>query len=268
MRVPIYQVDAFTTHIFGGNPAAVCPLTTWLPHRILQSVAQENNLAETVYFVDTGDHFAIRWFTPEGEIDLCGHATLAAAHIIFQTLRPEWNTVVFRSPSHEILTVRREPGTGVYAMDFPAWTMQPCQAPAEIVAAMGCKPLTAFENRDLILIYPDERTVAALAPHVAFMPVGRYECIIATAPGTSADFVSRVFCPGASVAEDPVTGSAHCSLIPYWAKKHNRTVLHAHQISARGGEIDCVYRGNRVTMRGQAVTFMQGMFELPQECML
>ena len=255
MRLPIYQVDAFTRRLFAGNPAAVCPLEGWLEDGVLQAIAAENNLSETAFFVRQDDRFRLRWFTPAVEVDLCGHATLAAAFIILNYLEPSREAVRFDTRSGE-LSVRR--AGDLLAMDFPARAPVPCDLPAGLIEALGAAPVGIFRSRDLMALFETEEEVRALKPRMDLLAQVDAFAVIATAPARDADFVSRFFAPRGGIPEDPVTGSAHCTLVPYWSKRLGKRDLHALQVSARGGELWCQDAGDRVTLKGRAVLFMQG----------
>lgn len=259
MEIPIYQVDAFSSAAFGGNPAAICPLEEWLPDETLQAIAAENNLSETAYFVRTGERFALRWFTPGCEVDLCGHATLASAYVLFHELGAAWgaagDTLRFDTKSGE-LVVRRD-GERL-AMDFPSRPPGRVDVDPGLVGAMGGEPIEILAARDYLLVYRSASEVRALAPNMeALARIDRF-AFIATAPGEDCDFVSRFFAPAKGVPEDPVTGSAHCTLIPYWAARLGKTSLKARQISKRGGELFCRLDGDRVEMAGSAALFLRG----------
>jgi predicted PhzF superfamily epimerase YddE/YHI9 len=252
-RLPIYQVDAFTDRLFGGNPAAVCPLEAWLPDATMQAIAAENNLAETAFFVREGRDYALRWFTPTVEVDLCGHATLASGHIVFSFLEPERESVSFRTLKAGTLAVSRR--ADMLVMDFPARPAIPAEAPPGLLAALGGKPHEVLRARDHLIVYGNAAEVAALAPD--FAALAKVECwaAIATASGDGGiDFVSRFFAP----AQDPVTGSSHCTLVPYWAKRLGKTELEARQLSRRGGALTCALKGDRVTIAGRAVLYLEG----------
>jgi len=258
MRLPIYQVDAFTDRLFGGNPAAVCPLESWLSDATLQSIAAENNLSETAFFVPEGDGYALRWFTPEIEVDLCGHATLASAHVIFERLSPQLDQVRFRTLNAGMLTVQRQGDS--LTMDFPSRPPLPTIAPPGLAAALGlAKPLDVLKARDHLVVYERAADVAALTPDFAALSKLPCWAVIATAPGEGAvDFVSRFFAPLHGVPEDPVTGSAHCTLTPYWAERLGKLHLEARQISKRGGALGCALKGERVELTGRAVLYLEG----------
>jgi PhzF family phenazine biosynthesis protein len=256
MTIPIYQADAFTDQLFGGNPAAICPLSEWLPDEVMQQIAKENNLAETAFFVKTDKGFALRWFTPEYEIDLCGHATLASAHILFTELAYNGDTIHFETVKAGVLTVKKDGDK--YTMDFPSRPPIPIEIPNGLTEALGKQPLAILRSRDYFVVYETEDDILSINPD--FFALSKMDTVgvIITAPGKRSDFVSRFFAPGAGIPEDPVTGSAHCNLIPYWAKKLGKDKLHAYQLSARKGELWCELKGDRVLMSGKAVTYLKG----------
>jgi predicted PhzF superfamily epimerase YddE/YHI9 len=240
MDLPIYQIDAFSSKIFAGNPAAVCPLTEWLPDTTLQAIAAENNLSETAYFVPNGPRFQLRWFTPRCEVDLCGHATLASAFVLFHELHEPDELIRFETQSGE-LTVAPDAG---------------------LLAALGGNPVEILAARDYLVRYATEAEVRALTPDMqALTRIDKF-AVIATAPGNDCDFVSRFFAPAKGVPEDPVTGSAHCTLTPYWAEKLGKCKLNARQISERGGELVCTLAGNRVKIAGRAALYLRGMIRV------
>ena len=258
MRIPLFQVDAFTSRLFGGNPAAVCPLAEWLPEATMQAIAAENNLAETAFFVPQGDRYLLRWFTPTVEVDLCGHATLASGYVVTRILAPERRSVTFDTLKAGPLEVKRD--GELLAMDLPAWPPEEKPADPRVLAALGAPPAESFVARGRTLaVYYRAEEVAALRPDFAAMRWVEGADAIATAPGRDGvDFVSRYFAPNYGVDEDPVTGSAHCVLTPYWAARLGKDQLTARQISARGGELTCTLRGARVTIAGQAVLYLEG----------
>lgn len=257
MKLSIYQVDAFTDQLFGGNPAAIVPLTDWLPAPEMQKIAAENNVAETAFFVPKGEDFEIRWFTPTLEIDLCGHATLASAHILYSELGYNRLSVHFHTLKAGTLSVGFK--NGVYTLDFPSRPVSFCEIPDGLLDAMGGNvPKEIFHARDYMLVYETEADVSALKPDFSALLKATEMGVIATAKGDKSDFVSRFFIPGAGINEDPVTGSTHCNLIPYWAEKLEKTELHAYQISERKGELWCTFKGDRVLMAGKAVTYLKG----------
>jgi PhzF family phenazine biosynthesis protein len=257
MTISIYQADAFTDKLFGGNPAAICPLNEWLPDATMQKIAIENNLAETAFFVKSASGYKLRWFTPEYEIDLCGHATLATAHILFTELEHASDTIHFETVKAGTLIVTKDGDK--YTMDFPTRPPIPIEPPNGLAEALSEKqPLAFLRSRDYFLVYETEQDIKDITPD--FFALSKMDTIgvIVTAPGDKSDFVSRFFAPGAGIPEDPVTGSAHCNLIPYWAKKLGKNNLHAYQISARRGELWCELKGDRVLMSGKAVTYLKG----------
>lgn len=265
MKLTIYQVDAFTDKLFGGNPAAVIPLHTWIDDSLMQQIAEENNLAETVFFVAKLDGFHIRWFTPELEIDLCGHATLAAAFVLFELLGYEKETITFYSQSG-LLKVHRD---GSYiVLDFPSWKPERITAyPEELIKGLGIAGhVGVYKKRDYIVELETAKQVLAVKPDFSLLNTIDVIGVIVTAPGNSRsevpfngiDFVSRFFAPNCGVPEDPVTGSAHSQLTPFWAEKLGKTEMHALQLSKRGGELWCTQNGDRVLMKGKAVFYMQG----------
>jgi PhzF family phenazine biosynthesis protein len=258
MRIPLYQVDAFTNTLFGGNPAAVCPLTEWLPDGTMQAIAAENNLAETAFFVLQGERYLLRWFTPTVEVELCGHATLASGYVVTHILAPNQRAVVFDTLKAGPLEVSRD--GDLLAMDFPAWPPDAEPADPRVLDALGVRPAESLVARGRTLaVYADAEDVAALRPDFTAMRRIPGANLIATAPGRDGvDFVSRYFAPNHGVDEDPVTGSAHCVLIPYWAARLGKARLNARQISARGGELFCTLRGDRVTLAGRAVLYLEG----------
>lgn len=253
MRLQQYQVDAFASRVFEGNPAAVCPLESWLEDGLLQAIAMENNLAETAYFVPTKDGFELRWFTPTTEVDLCGHATLAAAHVLYTELGYGGDCIRFATRSGE-LRVGRE--GELYVLDFPAIVPHVCAAPAGLAEALGREPAAVLAADDLLAVFASEAEVQALEPDQALLARLDYRGVIVTAPGEQHDFVSRFFAPRVGVPEDPVTGSAHCKLVPYWAERLGKNRMSARQVSRRGGDLALELRGDRVQMAGRAVLFM------------
>lgn len=259
MKIALYQVVAFTSRVFAGNPAAVCPLEAWLPETTMQAIAAENNLSETAFFVGRGGEYAIRWFTPATEVDLCGHATLASAHVILSVLEPGLPAVRFSSQGGPLRVLRQ---AELLALDFPSRAPVPCAPPPELAAALGRAPREAWQARDLMAVYDSEDDVRSLRPDMARVAALATFAVIATAPGSDCDFVSRFFAPSKGVPEDSVTGSAHCTLVPYWAKRLGRSSLRARQVSPRGGELLCEDRGERVLIAGRAVTYLTGTIEV------
>ncbi len=256
MTIPIYQVDAFTLGPFSGNPAAVCPLDNWLPDAAMQNIAAENNLSETAFIVARNGGYHLRWFTPLVEVDLCGHATLAAGYVVLNHLRSDLNSVSFETISGELIVTRESERL---SMDFPARAPTPVPVSEAISDALGQAPSEVHLSRDILAVYDDEASVRSLSPDQARLAaLDDGLGVIVTAKGDTVDFVSRFFAPKAGVAEDPVTGSAHCTLVPFWAERLGQSRLVAHQVSARGGELHCELRGDRVIMSGQCVLFLTG----------
>jgi PhzF family phenazine biosynthesis protein len=259
MQLAIYQVDAFANRLFAGNPAAVCPLEAWLPDATMQAIAAENNLSETAFFVPRGDDYELRWFTPTLETDLCGHATQASGFVVMNRLAPQRSAVRFHTKSGA-LTVTRQ--GEVFAIDLPVQPPAPCAMPPKFVAALGRKPVEILAATKYLVLYDNEADVAALAPDTAVLRDIDRDGVIVSAPGRDCDFVSRYFAPHAGIPEDPVTGSAHCTLVPYWAKRLGKTKLHARQISQRGGELFCELRGDRVVIAGRAALYLEGRIHI------
>jgi|SRR5271165_20093 len=259
MKIPIYQVDAFSNHTFAGNPAAVCPLNQWLPDQTLQAIAAENNLPETAFFVRSGDHYELRWFTPAVEVDLCGHATLASGWVLFHELHEPGERITFQTKSGSLTVAKRGE---LLALNFPARPPAPVQAHPGLVEALGGKPEIVLAARDYLVVYPHASDVKTLQPDMVGLSKVDKFAVIVTAPGETCDFVSRFFAPAQGIPEDPVTGSAHCTLIPYWAKRLNKDVLHARQLSKRGGELYCQMLGDRVEIAGRSVLFLKGEISL------
>jgi PhzF family phenazine biosynthesis protein len=262
MKVPIYQIDAFASGLFRGNPAAICPLDKWLPDETMQAIAQENNLAETAYYVPAGPaRYGLRWFTPGAEVDLCGHATVATAAVIM-SIRGEsaGDSVLFDSKSGELGVTR---DGELYALNFPSRPPQETNVDAGLVEALGAAPKLVLAARDYLCVFNTEADVRALNPNMEKLAkIDRFG-FIATAPGSDCDFVSRFFAPAKGVPEDPVTGSSHTTLIPYWSEKLGKKRLFARQISRRGGELWCEDLGDRVKIAGRAVKYLEGFIELP-----
>jgi PhzF family phenazine biosynthesis protein len=252
MQLTCYTLDAFTDRVFRGNPAAVCPLETWLDDATMQNIAAENNVSETAFFVPDEEGYHIRWFTPAVEVELCGHATLASAYVIFNYLSPEQEQLRFRALAGE-LRVSRD--GDMISLDFPSRPPQRIERDAEIIAALGAEPAEMWKARDHLAVFPNEGAVRALKPD--FPRLGRSDmwALIATAPGDDCDFVSRFFAPGQGLNEDPVTGSAHCELIPFWAERLGKHVMHARQVSQRGGDLFCELYGDRVRISGRVALY-------------
>lgn len=256
MRIPIYQIDAFSSEVFRGNPAAVCPLDEWLPDSVLQAIGAENNLSETAFIRPTGEDWDLRWFTPVIEVDLCGHATLASAYVIFQYLEPARTTVTFASRSGPLVVTRAE---DLLTLDFPVLKAEACDTPGELSRGLGRSPTQTLTGTfDFMAVYGSEEEVRALRPDMEVLRAIACRGVIATAPGRECDFVSRFFAPAAGIPEDPVTGSAHCMLTPYWAARLGKDRLHAFQVSTRGGELWCEPAGDRVRITGRAARYLEG----------
>ncbi len=261
MKLPLYWIDAFTDRVFSGNPAGVVPLDSWLDATTMQRIAFENGLAETAFIVRTGaarNH--IRWFTPTVEVDLCGHATLASAFVLFNHLGETGDVVTFHSQSGPLPVARRE--HGILELDFPSRPAQPIHPSSSLTAALGSSPLYVGQARDTLCVFARAADVLALKPDFAALARIDTFAVIATAPGGDCDFVCRFFAPLAGINEDPVTGSAYCTLVPYWAEKLGKTKLHARQISTRGGEIFCEQRDERVGIGGHCVQYLRGEIEI------
>lgn len=261
MKIPIYQVDAFTDKLFGGNPAAVCLLEDWLPDDLMQSIALENNLSETAFIVDSDNKYSIRWFTPQAEVDLCGHATLASARVLFDEFSSDGdNVITFHSKSGE-LKARRE--KQIIYLDFPTDNPKPIDNIDLVSMILGKEPIEYFMGRDdYLAIFNVEEDIQAMNPNFEMLKNLDSRGLIISAPGREVDFVSRCFFPEIGLNEDPVTGSAHTLMIPYWAKKMKKNRLKAHQISIRGGFLDCELKGDRVMIGGFTTRYLKGIISV------
>jgi PhzF family phenazine biosynthesis protein len=256
MKIPIYQVDAFTDHLFGGNPAAVCPLDTWLPDPLMQQVAMENNLAETAFFVKHEKGFHIRWFTPTVEVDLCGHATLATAFVLFELLGFPGDTIDFTSRSGLLTVKRNKEG---FTLDFPSDAVTSCTLPEVAVDSFGSQPVGSFKGKtDYMFLFESQQQIEAMHPDLGLLSTLECRGVIVTAKGDKTDFVSRFFGPQSGVPEDPVTGSAHTTLAPFWADRLEKKELTAIQLSPRRGHLWCRVQGERVEITGNARLYMTG----------
>jgi PhzF family phenazine biosynthesis protein len=269
MQIPIWKVDAFAARPFAGNPAAVCPLEEWIPDELMQAIAAENNLSETAFFVRRDADFDLRWFTPVVEVELCGHATLASAWVLLHEIDPSRTHVVFHTKSGPLTVVR---AGDELAMDLPARPLpRPVETPDALVRALGRRPASTMRSRDLVAVFDRAEDVRALVPDMtAVASLEGISAVSVTAPGTGpdadVDFVSRFFAPAKGIAEDPVTGGAHTTLVPYWAERLGKDALRARQVSARGGELGCKLQrqgqpqrdAERVTLTGRAVTVLRG----------
>ena len=260
MELNLYQIDAFTDQLFGGNPAAVCPLDSWLPEATMQAIAMENNLSETAFIVHETSGWRIRWFTPVTEVKLCGHATLASAWVYFNHLRTDARQVVFDSLSGP-LTVSRDGDR--LTLDFPVRRAEPVVAPGVLAAALGCTPLEVLANDDWLVLLDSEQTVRGLQPDMGLLRKLERRGLMVTAAGSDCDFVSRFFAPKYGIDEDPVTGATHTALTPFWAERLGKSRLHARQLSARGGELFCELQGERVLISGYAAPYLRGVISLP-----
>jgi PhzF family phenazine biosynthesis protein len=259
MKLEIYQADSFSSKLFQGNPAAVVPLTDWLPDETMLSIAAENNLSETAFYVPRDEIFELRWFTPTVEVDLCGHATLATAFVLFEEKGFPLERISFETRSGGLEVTRRD---GVLWMDFPKRRAQPGRLTNDLVKALGAEPGEVHRSRDVMAVFETQDEVASLKPRFDVMNSLDTFAVMATAPGNDCDFVCRFFAPRAGIPEDPATGSAYCTLVPYWSERMGKKKLHALQISKRGGEIFCEDRNDRVGIGGQAVLYMRGTIEL------
>jgi PhzF family phenazine biosynthesis protein len=262
MKIPLFYIDAFTSEVFKGNPAAVCLLDSWLPDEVLQSVAKEHNLSETAFVVkEDKEVFQLKWFTPKIEVDLCGHATLASAHVLFSIYNFGNKPIQFKTKSG-ILPVKHY-SDGKITLDFPVHKVEPYKAPSILTEALGLPFTEVYQTPNrLLVVFENEKDITKLAPDFAKLSQLDARGIIVTAPGKESDFVSRYFAPNVGINEDPVTGSAHCSLIPYWSKRLKKTTLHAIQLSERTGELWCQLADDRVLISGYAITYMQGTISI------
>lgn len=262
MNIPLYQVDSFSRTVFGGNPAAVCPLPAWLPDAQMQSIALENNLSETAFLVGNNGTYDLRWFTPTREVDLCGHATLASAYVVCTYLEAASKQVAFSTRSG-ILNVRRD--GDLFVMDFPARPNETVAAPPALAQSLGAVPREIYWSVDRFMaVFDSEKDVRALAPDFSRMATlsGSIGVIVTAKGSGETDFVSRFFAPQSGIPEDPVTGSAHCTLIPFWSQRLGKTRLYARQVSARGGELFCELHGARVDIAGYVAPYLQGTINL------
>lgn len=255
MKLPLYQVDAFTSRMFGGNPAAVVLLDDWLPDSALAAIAAENNLAETAFVVARGDVMPLRWFTPTVEVDLCGHATLAAAHVLFRYSLPSAKRLTFSTRSGNLVVTREGE---LLSMDFPSRPGKPVEVTDTLVSALGVRPREAHLARDLLAIFDSESQVRDFRPDFQRIASLDVFAIIVSAPGNAVDYVYRFFAPRQGIPEDPATGSANCTLVPFWTARLGKSELIAEQLSTRGGDLRCTLRGDRVLIAGHAVEYLRG----------
>lgn len=260
MKLPIYQIDAFTSRLFGGNPAAVVILDQWPSDDVLQAIAAENNLAETAFVLPQEDISMLRWFTPTVEVDLCGHATLATGHVLFAYHYSSLKKLSFSTRSG-VLAVSRDGDR--LTLDFPTRAGARIEVTDELTSALGARPGEAYLARDLLAVFDTQAQVQDLHPDFELVGALDAFAVIASAPGSSVDFVSRVFAPRAGIPEDPVTGSAHCTLVPYWSERLGKRMLTAKQLSTRVGELECEFRGDRVAITGKVVEYLHGQINIP-----
>lgn len=256
MKFPIFQVDAFTSKVFGGNPAAVVPLTTWLPDEQLQEIAMEKNLSETAFFVQNNETFDLRWFTPQVEVDLCGHATLATAHVLFEELGYAGHILKFHTKSGPLTVIKKD---GELVMDFPSAEIEQVEAPPILFQALGIiRTAQTFKSDDYLVVLETQEEVENIQPDFRLLKEVNARGIIVSAPGKEVDFVSRFFAPQVGIDEDPVTGSAHTTLAPYWAERLGKETMQAQQISKRKGALTVYFKGERTELSGRAVTYLIG----------
>ncbi len=260
MKIPIYQVDAFASAIFKGNPAAVCPLNEWLPDQVMQNIAMENNLSETAFFIEVDDTFYLRWFAPKGELDLAGHPTLATAHVILSEFNKNIKMINFKTKIGDTLKVTLN--NNLYTMDFPSRPPKNINNIDILYDALGKKPKELLVHRDLIAIFDNQDEIQSINPNMDKLLQLNYPSVVITAIGNDVDFVSRNFAPKLGIPEDPVTRSSHCELIPYWSRILNKKNMIAHQLSERGGKIYCGHNNDRVSLGGEAITFLRGEIEI------
>jgi PhzF family phenazine biosynthesis protein len=259
MKQKIYQIDAFATKTFEGNPAMVCPLDSWLSDETMQQIAEENNLSETAFFVKEDEVYNLHWFTPTSEVDMCGHATLASAYVLFECMDYDEETIRFATKSGELKVWKEQ---NRYVMDFPIQAIEPCDISEQIENAFGIKPFTTFASMDYIVVFENEEDVVNAKPNLALLKALDLRGVCITSKNKKYDFVTRFFAPKYGIDEDPVTGSAFTQLVSYWAEELGKDVFHAKQISARGGEVHCVVKEDRVEMSGEAVKYLEGWIEL------
>ncbi|WP_455212579.1 PhzF family phenazine biosynthesis protein [Kaarinaea lacus] len=259
MRLSLYQVDAFSSNIFSGNPAAICPLENWLEDSVLQAIAEENNLSETAFFIPQNNGYHLRWFTPLHEVDLCGHATLAAAHILFTKLGQSDSEILFYTRSGELKVNKNN---ALLTMDFPALSCEPCDTPEALIKGLGKTPRQVYRGDDYLVIFDNEQDIKNITPNFLYLHQLDLRGVGITARGTEVDYVSRYFAPKYGVDEDPVTGSFHCLSAPLWGQRLNKSRLTARQVSPRGGELLCELVNNRVLLSGYCATYMEAQIYL------
>jgi len=259
MKQKIYQIDAFATKAFEGNPAMVCPLEEWLSDETMQQIAEENNLSETAFFVKEDEVYNLRWFTPTSEVDMCGHATLASAYVLFECMDYDEETIRFTTKSGELKVWKEQ---NRYVMDFPLQTIEVCDILEQMEKAFGVKPLVTYSSMDYIVVFENEEDVANAKPNLAFLKTFDLRGVCITSKSKKYDFVTRFFAPKYSIDEDPVTGSAFTQLVSYWAEELSKDVFHAKQISNRGGEVHCEIKKDRVEISGEAIQYLEGWIEV------
>ncbi len=259
MKQKIYQIDAFANRLFEGNPAMVCPLEEWLSDELMQQIATENNLSETAFFVKKNSKYSLRWFTPKSEVDMCGHATLATAYVLFECMGYDDKTIVFQTKSGE-LTVQKDGEN--FVMDFPVQTIIPCNIEKQIEEAFGLKPIAVFASMDYIAVFENEKDILSVKPNQALLKELDLRGVCITSGSKEYDFVTRFFAPKYGIDEDSVTGSAFTQLISYWSKKLNKKTLYAKQLSSRGGELYCELVDDRVKLSGNCIKYLEGEIEL------
>ena len=261
MKLDIYKINAFSEKLFKGNPAAVIPLKQWLPNNLMQNIAYENNLSETAFFISSGKGYHIRWFTPKSEVKLCGHATLATAYVVFNILNENSNEIVFDSLSGK-LTVKKIGDK--FTLDFPLQKPTECEIPSKLIDGLGKKPIACYKNEDYLAVYKKQSDILNITPDFNILKQLDLRGLIITAPGIEFDFISRFFVPKLGIDEDPVTGSAHTQLTPYWAKKLNKLKLKAKQVSSRGGVLYCEQKHDRAMITGSSVLYLKGQINIEQ----
>jgi len=259
MKQKIYQIDAFATKTFEGNPAMVCPLESWLSDETMQQIAQENNLSETAFFIQEDEIYHLRWFTPTSEVEMCGHATLACAYVLFECMDYDEKTIRFSTKSRELKVWKEQ---NHYVMDFPIQAIETCDILEQIENAFGVKPFVTFASMDYIVVFENEEDVVNAKPNLALLKALDLRGVCITSKSKKYDFVTRFFAPKIGVDEDPVTGSAFTQLVSYWAEELGKDVFHAKQVSNRGGEVHCVVKEDRVQISGEAVLYLEGWIEV------
>ncbi len=259
MKLNLYQIDAFAQNIFEGNPAAVCPLEEWIDDAIMQKIANENNLSETAFFVKEDDKYHIRWFTPTSEVDMCGHATLASAYVLFEILDYTKKEILFNSKSGLLKVVKNK---DKYQMDFPTTKIKKCDIPDTLINAFNVKPIECYKSMDYILVFESEQDIVNAVPNLELLKKVETRGVIITAKSQKYDFVNRMFAPKYGIDEDPVTGSAFTQLIPYWHEKLNKNTFRAKQVSQRGGKVFCTLENDRVKISGYGIKYLEAVLEI------